>query len=561
MKKITFGTPEELVPTKFCKTLNYTETEISYDISKIGFKTNARGCVLTMPLTAEEQIYGFGLQITCFNHKGKKITLRPNADPVKPTGDAHAPAPFFVSTAGYGIFIDTLRNAEFNCGVLEAAAWVPQPQGEETYGPKEVNENSVMLVQIPAAKGADVYIIEGDTITDIVSQYNMLAGGGCDVPEWGLGVFYRCYMRYNDEKVLAMADYFRDKDIPCSILGLEPGWQTRAYSCSYVWNPERFPDPEGMLKKLKNRGFHVNLWEHAFTNPESPLAPEMKKGCGDYISWGGYVPDFALPEIRSAFAGYHRENVMHGVVDGFKLDECDGSDYTGGWSFPNCAEFPSGLDGEQYHSLFGILYMQTMQEALGDTATLSEVRSSGALASTYPYVLYSDLYGHDDFIRACANSGFSGLLWSPEVRHAVSRKDMLRRLQTVVFSVQCLVNAWYCPEAPWIELGCEDEVRELFKTREKLIPMLKAAFETYKATGKAPVRALVSDFTRDKETWNIDDEYLFCDLIVAPLTAESDTRKVYLPEGRWRNWFTGEEVSGGWFTYTGEGIPVYEKAE
>ena len=253
--------------------------------------------------------------------------------------------------------------------------------------------------------------------------------------------------------------------------------------------------------------------------------------------------------------------MMHGIVDGFKLDECDGSDYTGGWSFPNCAEFPSGLDGEQYHSLFGILYMQTMQEALGGEATLSEVRSSGALASTYPYVLYSDLYGHKDFIRACANSGFSGLLWSPEVRHAVSRKDMLRRLQTVVFSVQCLVNAWYCPEAPWIELGCENEVRELFKTREKLVPMLKEAFETYKATGKAPVRALVSDYTWDKETWNIDDEYLFCDLIVAPLTAESDTRKVYLPEGKWRNWFTGEEVSGGWFTYTGEGIPVYEKAE
>jgi len=561
MKKITFGTPEELVPTKFCKTLNYRETEISYDVSKIGFKTNARGCVLTMPLAAEEQIYGFGLQITCFNHKGKKITLRPNADPVKPTGDAHAPAPFFVSTAGYGIFIDTLRNAEFNCGVLEAATWVPQPQGEETYVPKDVTQDSVMLVQIPVAKGADVYIIEGDTITDIVSQYNMLSGGGCDVPEWGLGVFYRCYMRYNEEKVLAMADYFREKDIPCSILGLEPGWQTRAYSCSYVWNPERFPDPKGMLEKLKDKGFHVNLWEHAFTHPESPLAPEMKKGCGDYISWGGYVPDFALPEIRTAFAEYHKAHVMQGVVDGFKLDECDGSDYTGGWSFPNCAEFPSGLDGEQYHSLFGILYMQTMQEALGGEATLSEVRSSGALASTYPYVLYSDLYGHKDFIRACANSGFSGLLWSPEVRHAVSRKDMLRRLQTVVFSVQCLVNAWYCPEAPWIELGCEDEVRELFKTREKLVPMLKEAFETYKATGKAPVRALVSDYTGDKETWNIDDEYLFCDLIVAPLTAESDTRRVYLPEGKWRNWFTGEEVSGGWFTYTGEGIPVYEKAE
>ena len=70
-------------------------------------------------------------------------------------------------------------------------------------------------------------------------------------------------------------------------------------------------------------------------------------------------------------------------VDGFKLDECDGSDLTGGWSFPNMSKFPSGLDGEQYHSLFGILYMQTLLEALGGIPTLSEVRNAGALAASY----------------------------------------------------------------------------------------------------------------------------------------------------------------------------------
>lgn len=560
MKKLTFGTPEKLVPTAFCPEFSYEETPVRYDVSRVGFRVNARGCVLTLPLGEDEQIYGFGLQITCFNHKGKKLTLRPNADPVKPTGDAHAPVPFFVSTAGYGIFFDTLRDLECNCGVARAADWKPDPDEVETYGPKDPVGETDMLVQIPAARGVDVYVIEGKNVTDVVAQYNRMCGGGCEVPEWGLGVFYRCYMRYSQDEVLAMARYFRDNDLPLSILGLEPGWQTKAYSCSYVWNTEKYPDPAGTVKALTDMGLHVNLWEHAFTHPSSPLAEKMKPGSPAHLSWGGYVPDFALPEIREAFADYHKKNVTFGLVDGFKLDECDGSDYTGGWSFPNCEEFPSGLDGEQYHSLFGILYQQTMLKALEGKPTLSEVRSSGALAARYPFVLYSDLYGHKDFIRACANSGFCGLLWAPELRHAESKKDLIRRLQTVVFSVQCLINAWYCQEAPWIALGCEDEVRGLLKTREKLVPILKKAFERYHTEGIAPVRALVSDFTDDRETWNIDDEYMLADLLVAPLTAESDTREVYLPTAaRWRDWFTGEERDGGRFTYTGDGIPVFEK--
>ena len=123
------------------------------------------------------------------------------------------------------------------------------------------------------------------------------------------------------------------------------------------------------------------------------------------------------------------------------------------------------MDGEQYHSMFGLLYSQVMMEALGETKTLSEVRNMGALAAPYPFVLYSDLYEHQDFIRGVANASFSGLLWSPELRDAHSREELLRRLQVVVFSVQCLINAWYCPDLPWREFGCEDEVRELLKLR------------------------------------------------------------------------------------------------
>ena len=281
---------------------------------------------------------------------------------------------------------------------------------------------------------------------------------------------------------------------------------------------------------------------------------------GDYEVWKGLVPDFALEDAQKIFSDFHRENLVSLGIDGFKLDECDNSDFVQDWSFPNCTQFPSGMDGEQYHQMFGVLYMQTILKALGETKTLSEVRSAGALAASYPFVLYSDLYNHNDFIRGMVNSGFSGLLWTPELRDAKSKKELLRRLQTTVFSVQCLINAWYCEDMPWKEFGCEDEVRELLKVRKQLVPMLKKAFDEYKESGKPPVRALVCDYTQDTETYGIDNEYIFCDnLIVAPLTEESDTRKVYLPSGKWRNYWTGEEVSSGWFDVTDEKIPVFEK--
>lgn len=568
MKKIRFGTPEKHVPTSFCENLCYNETEIGYDTSKIKFKTTARGCLLEMPIKYEEQVYGCGLQLKGFNHKNHKLQLRVNSDPVANTGDSHAPVPFFVTTAGYGIYIDTARYVEVCFGYGKEKNRPPEPDNtiiataEDLYKKCGLRETTTLSVEIPVAKGVDIYIFEGRNITDIVAEYNMFSGGGCDVPEWGLGILYRCYARYTGDNVMKMADYFRDNDIPCDILGLEPGWQTNTYSCSYLWDDERFPNYKEVIEYLTEKGYHINLWEHAFVNAAAPFYKEIAPYSGDYEVWKGLIPDFATKEAKEIFAKHHREYLTDMGIDGFKLDECDSSDYVHDWSFPNCTEFPSGMDGEQYHSLFGVLYMQTILKALGDKPTLSEVRNAGALSASYPFVLYSDLYDHKDFIRGVVNSGFSGLLWCPEVRDAKSEKDLIRRIQSVVFSVQCLINAWYCEEAPWIGFGCEDKVRELLKERQKLVPMLKEAFEKYKKTGIAPVRALVSDYTDDKETYEIDDEYIFCDrLIVAPMTEEdNDRRRVYLPEGNWVDYWTKQPVKSGWFEVETENIPVFEKS-
>lgn len=566
MKKITFGTPEKIVPTRFCKGLKYEETDIKYNVDNFNFKKTARGCVLEFPLEYGEEVFGFGLQLKAFNHKNHKLRLCTNSDPVAATGDSHAPVPFFVTTKGYGMYFDTARYIEVHCGYGKNKNREPVENNaiiatsEDLYKKCGLRETTVMSVEIPVAKGIDVYIFEGKNILDVVKQYNMFSGGGCEVPEWGLGVLYRAYAKSTGNQIIELAKYFRENDIPCDIMGLEPGWQSSTYSCSYLWDRERYSNYKEVVKYLKDNNFHINLWEHAFINAASPMYKEMHNLSGDYEVWKGLIPDFGLEEAQEIFAKHHREYLVDMGIDGFKLDECDNSDFVHDWSFPNCTCFPSGMDGEQYHQMFGTLYMQTIMKALGDNKTLSEVRNAGALASSYPFVLYSDLYDHKDFIRGTVNSGFSGLLWTPELRDAQSKKELLRRLETTVFSVQCLINAWYCPEVPWRGLDCEQEVKDLLKVRKSLVPMLKKAFDEYHKTGKPPVRALVCDYTEDTETYSIDDEYIFCDsLIVAPLTSESDERKVYLPEGKWRDYWTKETVDNGWFEIKSNTIPVFEK--
>jgi len=116
MLKITYGTPEIHVPSKYCPDFRYTETEVRYPTDQIGFRCSERGCVLTFPMEKDTQIYGLGLQHKQFNHLGRQMRLHVRADPRVPNGDSHAPVPFFVTNKGYGIYIDTARYAEFTFG-------------------------------------------------------------------------------------------------------------------------------------------------------------------------------------------------------------------------------------------------------------------------------------------------------------------------------------------------------------------------------------------------------------------------------------------------------------
>lgn len=591
--RATIGTPERFTPVS--SRLVPPQTEAFAKLPKVDAaplppiegKQTARGCLIQLALRADEQIFGLGLQFVSFAQRGKKKVVRVNADPKVDTGDSHAPVPLYVTTQGIGILIDTARYATFYFGDVrpkpaEAAPIVAgsNPDPNYTHTVRE-DDSSKIVVEVPRTSGVDVYLFAGPAMQDAVKRYNVFSGGGFVPPEWGLGFWYRTAARANHKDVLAIAEELRDRKIPCDVVGLEPGWQSHAYSCTFVWDQDRFPEPTGFVKSATDLHYKINLWEHAFTNPASPLFTEIEPCSGNFGVWNGLVPDFAGAQARKAFGAYHGKNLIDPGVSGFKLDECDNSDFTGGWSFPECSSFPSGVDGEQMHNVFGLRYQMAIWDQFRQRGkeTYGLVRSSGALATPYPFVLYSDLYDHRVFIRALVNSGFCGLLWCPEVRQAESEEDLIRRLQSVVFSPLAQVDCWYMKNPPWKQTNralnnndqfldqwqvLESRCREIIGWRMQLVPYLTAAFQRYADDGTPPFRALVLDTPQDKRLHQVDDQYMIGDrMMVAPLFAGEGSRKVVIPEGVWQDFWTGSLIHGGneiSIPSSTKNIPVYVKA-
>jgi len=316
---------------------------------------------------------------------------------------------------------------------------------------------------------------------------------------------------------------------------------------------------------MDSMGFKLNLWEHAFVFPTSPLFDPLKDKSGDYSVWKGLVPDFADPKARKIFGDYHEKTFVNKGITAFKLDECDAADYREAdkqWSFPELSVFPSGIDGEQMHQLYGVLYQKMLLDIFNrqNKRTLLDVRSSQAFASPYPASLYSDMYDHHEFVRMISNAGFTGLLWSPEIRETKSDADLIRRTQSGVMSAQLLFNSWYLNNPPWLQYDyeknnrdeflpnakeLESKVRKLLELRMSLIPYLYSAFAAYHYKGIPPFRSLVVDYPNDSSVYKIDDEYMMGEgLLAAPFIDGASKRSIYFPAGNWYDFNTNQKYEG-----------------
>jgi len=563
--RIRFGEPERFVPSRFRESppdleglSDLPQGELELELSEVRCQLKPGRTVVTIPCQEPgEQIYGFGLDPGAYGQKGLRKRLTVCASVLGKTGASHGPVPFYVSTKGYGVWVDTAR-----------VPWVHVARLQPVHRTRNRRGGQEVVFDIPGGQGVDVFFFGGPTLREAVQRYNLFSGGGCMPPMWGLGLKYRNYTKADKETVMAVANEIREKEIPCDMMGLEPGWQTHAYSCSFVWSDERFPKHQEMLEALVGMGYKVNLWEHAYVSPVSPLYAKLEKKSGEYTVWGGLVVDFADMEASEIFARYHDENLVKEGVSGFKADECDRQPITDctPFNYPYCSGFPSGIDGEQMTQLYGTLYQRSIQSVFRkrNQRSWGDVRATGSLSAPLPFNLYSDAYQFDEYLRQLLNASFAGLLWSPEVRNANTLEELLNRVAMSAMAPQMCLNIWFMPHPVWKQyerdknergdlLSEEEErevagkIKEIVELRMSLLPYLYSCFARYKMEGLPPVRSLLLDFPEDRELRDVDDQFLFGNhLLVAPYMGSACAREVLFPKGEdWIDFYSGRRHRGG----------------
>lgn len=535
-----------------------------------------------LPLAADEDIYGLGVDFSTMRRNGAVFELHVDHWDSRRaiTGRTHAPVPLYVSSKGFAVLFDTARYLKVSVGhgvrlaakekppVIDRTTNTIRPvrAGEEPRAARwQSQPRSDSIEVLAGAEGMEVYVFAGPSPLDAVRRYNLFVGGGALPPKWGLGFLNRVRTQYTAAEVLADIAEFRRNGIPLDMIGLEPGWMSHAYPCSFEWDPVRFPDPKGFLAEVQKQHVRLNLWFNPYVGPPSvDLYRQMLPHAGTHLVWNGIVPDYTVPEARRIFSAHLQEKVIGlnpAVIGGFKLDEVDGYDR---YLWPDTAVFPSGRDAEQLRQTYGLLLQKAVFDAFkqGNRRTMGQIRGTNAGASPFPFVIYNDNYEFEGYITAVSNSGFAGVLWSPEVRGSNNGEDMLRRTQAVCFSPLALYNGWASAQKLWTHAAVKDHIRDAIVLRLRLLPYLYTTFAQYHYHGTPPIRpmplaasiragaapevagkldATLNPYEVPPAAREVKDQYMLGDaLLVAPIAPNAKSRKVLLPAGKWYDFHTGK---------------------
>ena len=556
--------------------IQLAETDLPGNIT---CETFGKYTVLRMVLEEDERVFGGGLLFQQVITENQVYHLRVDHYAGVDNGRTHAPVPFVATSKGVGLLCNTPEKVD----LYIRTAHRKEDKSSVTEHDR-VNEdwrcyNPPFFIEI-AVESANVEFVlfHGNDLKDCVSRFNLFCGGGFIPPKWGLGLWHRTNINMDEKGVQAVVDEYKKHNFPLSVIGLEPGWQSGSYPCTYDWSG-RFPNVEDMIRNFLKAGIRVNLWENPCVSEKSSIYQKLLSYAGSHLQWCGIVPDYVIPDVRKILKEHHKSNHFSKGVSGYKLDESDGYDK---WLWPDHAKFPSGVNGFVFRNLCGLLFQRLTYEIYHEQnkRTYGLTRSSNAGGVGLPYVIYNDRYDFKEFVAGLISCGFTGTLWCPEVRGAQTAQEWLRRFQLAAISPVLLLNAWANDATPWMFPEVEDSIREAVLLREKLLPYLYTAFAKYHFDGIPPYRSLFMDFGmflsgsgqtsgelddtanpyQEVQTSDIKDQFMIGDcLMAAPMEPGVNSRTVIFPPGKWFDFYSGKLMTenGGVFEMScGEFSPL-----
>jgi len=510
-----------------------------------------------MPIGVGEQIYGLGERFTAFVKNGQSLDIW-NEDPGTNTDQAYKNIPFYLSNQGYGVFVNHTGRVSF-----------------------EVGSETVNKVQFSVAgEELEYLVIYGPTPKEILTKYTALTGRAPLLPEWSFGLWLSTSFvtDYDEKTVSSFIQGMKDRDIPLSVFHFDCFWMREYQWCDFEWDPRVFPDPKGMLARLKQDGLRISLWINPYIGQASPLFDEaaklghlLKRADGTVWQWdlwqaGNAIVDFTNPAARDWFKSKLRPLLEMGV-DCFKTDF--------GERIPTDVVYHDGSDPEQMHNLYTLLYNQTVWEVLQEYKKEEAIvfaRSATVGGQSMPVHWGGDnsskFSSMAESLRGGLSLGLSGFgYWSHDIGGFEGNPDPAVFKRWVAFGLLSSHSRLHGNESvrvPWaFDEEAVDVTRKFAKLKQALMPYLMRTAKEVAETGVPMMRPMILEFPEDRTCHNIDQQYMLGpDLLVAPVFNAEGNVEFYLPEGQWTNYFTKQVVDGGrWVTeqHGFDSLPLYER--
>ncbi len=323
-----------------------------------------------LALGVGETVYGLGERFTSFVKNGQIVDMW-NEDGGTASELAYKNIPFYMTNRGYGVFVNHPERVSF-----------------------EVASEKVERVQFSVpGESLDYFLIYGPTPKEVLDRYTALTGRPAMPPAWSFGLWLTTSFTtsYDEETVTSFIQGMADRNLPLHVFHFDCFWMKEFQWVDFKWDQQVFPDPQGMLKRLKDRGLRICLWINPYIAQRSVLFEEgmqhgylVKKANGDVWQWdrwqaGMGLVDFTNPEACRWYGDKLRELIDMGV-DCFKTDF--------GERIPTEVVFFDGSDPMKMHNYYTQLYNQTvfdvLEEKLGKGEATVFARSATAGGQQFP---------------------------------------------------------------------------------------------------------------------------------------------------------------------------------
>ncbi len=385
----------------------------------------------------------------------------------------------------------------------------------------------------------------------------------CRPPAWAPGLWLTTSFTtdYDEATVNRFVGGMAERGIPLSVFHFDCFWM-RGYQWSdFVWDSDTFPDPAGMLTRLKERGLRISAWINPYIAQKSALFEEgmrdgylVRRPDGSVWQWDLWQPgmalvDFTNPAARDWYTGKLKTLLDQGV-DCFKTHF--------GERIPTDVVWHDGSDPERMHNYYTQLYneavFELLREVRGEGEALLFARSATAGGQRYPVHWGGDCESHfnamAESLRGGLSLGLSGFgFWSHDIGgfEGTPTPTVFKRwMQFGLLSSHSRLHGSKSYRVPW-DYGEEavEVTREFTLLKHRLTPYLQRAAQQAHATGVPVMRAMVLEFPDDPAAATVDRQYMLGDdLLVAPVFTDDGTVEYYVPEGTWTNVLTGTQVTG-----------------